>query len=59
MRNIRRNTNQINKLEINHINVNQSNEYSKIVDKTSSHKTKISSLSTKNNNRNNKIKFYK
>ena len=57
MRNIKRNTNQINKLEINQIN--QNNDYSKTVDKTSSHKTKISSLSTKNNNRNNKIKFYK
>ena len=57
IRNIKRNPNKINKLEINHINQNY--EYSKAIDKTSSHKTKISSLSTKNNNRNNKIKYYK
>ena len=55
MRNIKRN-NQINKLEIN--NINQKNEYFKTIETNTSNKLTISSLSTKNNNRNNKIKFY-
>ena len=55
MRNIKRN-NQINKLEIN--NINQKNEYFKTIETNTNNKLKISSLSTKNNNRNNKIKFY-